>query len=288
MAFGWNTLSRSFPNEGFGFFFKFIGFVLLWHQPTFRGDNILPPTVPQRRRIEMKPRFFEMKPGKSGMKFGSLDRKMSASIGRPCVSRTRKGDSQHKARSNGGGVSPSSPPTESSSTLSIYADERCYVSVTRRTSIGWDHRCRSILLWQLWSRRMNKCWRPMSWDGSGRRQRDGRVWSRSLNAAVWAAPSLRRWPELNIRRLRPGSKSGGDGEVAAALRLSGEKTKRLWQPPSAQPRWSREQIRAERLAPLAPLLQKRGVLLVEHSSDTYTSVPRTRLSASAVTGWSVS
>src|SRR5438046_10243452 len=92
----------------------------------------------------MKPRFFEMKPGKSGMKFGSLDRKMSASIGRPCVSRTRKGDSQHKARSNGGGVSQSSPPTESSSTLSIYADERCSVSFRRRTFIEWVISVRSI------------------------------------------------------------------------------------------------------------------------------------------------
>lgn len=32
---------------------------------------------------------------------------------------------------------------------------------------------------------------------------------------------------------------------------------------SPQPRWSREQIRAARLAPLAPLLQRRGLQLIE-------------------------
>ena len=39
---------------------------------------------------------------------------------------------------------------------------------------------------------------------------------------------------------------------------------------SPQPRWSREQIRAARLAPFAPLLQKRGLQLVEHEADNFT------------------
>ena len=36
------------------------------------------------------------------------------------------------------------------------------------------------------------------------------------------------------------------------------------------PRWTREQIRAARLAPLAPLLQKRGLQLVEREADNFT------------------
>lgn len=39
---------------------------------------------------------------------------------------------------------------------------------------------------------------------------------------------------------------------------------------SHQPRWSREQIRAARLAPLPPLLQKRGLELVEHDAGNFT------------------
>jgi hypothetical protein len=35
------------------------------------------------------------------------------------------------------------------------------------------------------------------------------------------------------------------------------------------PRWSREQIRAARLAPLAPLLQKRGLQLVVGEADNF-------------------
>jgi hypothetical protein len=35
------------------------------------------------------------------------------------------------------------------------------------------------------------------------------------------------------------------------------------------PRWSREQIRAARLAPLVPLLQKRGLQLVAREADNY-------------------
>ena len=38
---------------------------------------------------------------------------------------------------------------------------------------------------------------------------------------------------------------------------------------SPQPRWSREQIRAARLAPLAPLLQKRGLQLVAREAGNY-------------------
>ena len=37
-----------------------------------------------------------------------------------------------------------------------------------------------------------------------------------------------------------------------------------------QPRWSREQIRAARLAALPPLLQKRGLELVERDADNFT------------------
>jgi hypothetical protein len=36
------------------------------------------------------------------------------------------------------------------------------------------------------------------------------------------------------------------------------------------PRWSREQIRAARLAPLAPLLQKRGLQLIVREADNFT------------------
>ena len=35
------------------------------------------------------------------------------------------------------------------------------------------------------------------------------------------------------------------------------------------PRWSREQIRDARLAPLMPLLQKRGLLLVARDADNF-------------------
>ncbi len=38
---------------------------------------------------------------------------------------------------------------------------------------------------------------------------------------------------------------------------------------SPQPRWSREQIRAARLAPLAPLLEKRGLQLIEREADNF-------------------
>jgi hypothetical protein len=41
-------------------------------------------------------------------------------------------------------------------------------------------------------------------------------------------------------------------------------------PRSPQPRWSREQIRAARLAPLVPLLQKRGLQLVEQDAGNFT------------------
>lgn len=40
--------------------------------------------------------------------------------------------------------------------------------------------------------------------------------------------------------------------------------------PSPQPRWSREQIRAARLAPLVPLLQKRQLQLIEHEAGNFT------------------
>ena len=36
-----------------------------------------------------------------------------------------------------------------------------------------------------------------------------------------------------------------------------------------QPRWSREQIRAARLAPLAPLLQKRSLQLIEQEAGNF-------------------
>lgn len=35
------------------------------------------------------------------------------------------------------------------------------------------------------------------------------------------------------------------------------------------PRWTREQIRAARLAPLIPLLQRRGLVLVEKEAGNY-------------------
>jgi len=38
---------------------------------------------------------------------------------------------------------------------------------------------------------------------------------------------------------------------------------------SAQPRWSREQIRAARLAPLAPLLEKRGLQLIAREGGNF-------------------
>jgi hypothetical protein len=39
---------------------------------------------------------------------------------------------------------------------------------------------------------------------------------------------------------------------------------------SPQPRWSREQIRAARLAPLVPLLEKRGLQLIEREASNFT------------------
>jgi len=36
------------------------------------------------------------------------------------------------------------------------------------------------------------------------------------------------------------------------------------------PRWSREQIRAARLSPLVPLLQRRGLQLIVREADNYT------------------
>ena len=38
---------------------------------------------------------------------------------------------------------------------------------------------------------------------------------------------------------------------------------------SPQPRWSRDQIRAARLAPLAPLLQERALQLVEREAGNF-------------------
>jgi len=38
----------------------------------------------------------------------------------------------------------------------------------------------------------------------------------------------------------------------------------------ATARWSREQIRAARLAPLVPLLEKRGLQLIVREADNYT------------------
>ena len=38
---------------------------------------------------------------------------------------------------------------------------------------------------------------------------------------------------------------------------------------SPQPRWSRDQIRAARLAPLAPLLQKHSLQLVEQEAGNF-------------------
>ncbi len=38
---------------------------------------------------------------------------------------------------------------------------------------------------------------------------------------------------------------------------------------SPQPRWSRDQIRAARLAPLVPLLQKRSLQLVEQEAGNF-------------------
>ena len=40
-------------------------------------------------------------------------------------------------------------------------------------------------------------------------------------------------------------------------------------PHSPQPRWSREQIRAARLAPLVPLLQKRALQLIEQPAGNF-------------------
>ena len=39
--------------------------------------------------------------------------------------------------------------------------------------------------------------------------------------------------------------------------------------PAVGPRWTREQIRAARIAPLVPLLQRRGLLLVEREAGNF-------------------
>ena len=49
----------------------------------------------------------------------------------------------------------------------------------------------------------------------------------------------------------------------------GEKTVTIRSLNSPQPRWSREQIRHARLAPLVPLLQKRGLQLVAREADNF-------------------
>jgi hypothetical protein len=49
-------------------------------------------------------------------------------------------------------------------------------------------------------------------------------------------------------------------------------TNRSTSPGSARsPRWTREQIRAARMAPLAPLLQKRGLQLTELPAGNFAS-----------------
>ncbi len=40
-------------------------------------------------------------------------------------------------------------------------------------------------------------------------------------------------------------------------------------PGHRQPRWTREQIRAARMAPLVPLLRKRNLQLVERAADNF-------------------
>ncbi len=40
-------------------------------------------------------------------------------------------------------------------------------------------------------------------------------------------------------------------------------------PQGPAPRWTREQIRSARLAPLVPLLQRRGLILVERDAGNY-------------------
>jgi hypothetical protein len=46
-------------------------------------------------------------------------------------------------------------------------------------------------------------------------------------------------------------------------------TNRSLDRPATPPRWTREQIRAARLAPLVPLLEKRGLSLVETGGDNF-------------------
>lgn len=46
-------------------------------------------------------------------------------------------------------------------------------------------------------------------------------------------------------------------------------TPRSAPPPPAAPRWSRDQIRAARLAPLPPLLRQRGLELIEQAADNF-------------------
>jgi hypothetical protein len=42
--------------------------------------------------------------------------------------------------------------------------------------------------------------------------------------------------------------------------------------PAHQPRWTREQIRAARLAPILPLLQRRGLRLRERDAGNYEAI----------------
>jgi hypothetical protein len=41
-------------------------------------------------------------------------------------------------------------------------------------------------------------------------------------------------------------------------------------PSSPKPRWSHDQIRTARIAPLVPLIKKRGLPLVQHDAGNYT------------------
>ncbi len=43
--------------------------------------------------------------------------------------------------------------------------------------------------------------------------------------------------------------------------------------PNPTPRWTREQIRAARMAPLAPLLQKRGLQLIALPAENFEVAP---------------
>jgi hypothetical protein len=80
-------------------------------------------------------------------------------------------------------------------------------------------------------------------------------------------------PAITLRRKfgqKYGAKNVRNSKSTASLfNLIGGKTVTLLSSPNPSPRWTREQIRAARQVPLVPLLQKRGLQLIEKEAGNF-------------------